>query len=332
MSQFAAIRTWLNAALVLLSISGCTPLSTSLAPVPKESNLPIASTSQPPTALPTPETATVPASTSDNTGVTIAEAAKLSSDQVQSLLGLAKQAKRNEPGRDFRIIVPTYIPSGFAVQAVDTDARTGKIGRPSYNVQYQNSNTGCSFSIQGLSGGAGDGMSDHQEVKAFSEALGIVVLAVMKSDRRSGSSSVRLLNQPHLVHGRGYYFSSGCKNSLNVPETIKVVESLQYITSSQAKARTLEDIKKDADRLRNKFDFPLSLCGDSTSDSNRQWYPVFLDGTSLGNAQQYCKNAEDRGGSDRLQNKKIQVGSFSSRERALDFAKAIGGRVGKPDK
>ena len=93
----------------------------------------------------------------------------------------------------------------------------------------------------------------------------------------------------------------------------------------------MAEIEKDADRLLSKFNFPLNSCGDSPSGNNERWHPVFMDGTFLVDAKRlYCKDAVSRGKSRRgFEN--VQVGSFTSYERASEFAKAVGGRVGKTD-
>jgi hypothetical protein len=118
---------------------------------------------------------------------------------------------------------------------------------------------------------------------------------------------------------------------MNFQEAVKVVESLQYMDSPQTKAKSLDEIERDARRLVNKFGFPLSSCGDPPSGNTDHWYPVFIDGSRADyGVQEYCKDAlvkEVKGGFG-----KVQLGSFTSYERASEFAKAVGGRVGETDK
>lgn len=69
-------------------------------------------------------------------------------------------------------------------------------------------------------------------------------------------------------------------------------------------------------------------CGDP-GGSGQNWYPVFIDNGNLGQVrQQYCQDAiaktRDNG------TPSIQVASFTSRQRAADFADRVGGDVGEP--
>lgn len=76
--------------------------------------------------------------------------------------------------------------------------------------------------------------------------------------------------------------------------------------------------------------FPQATCGDNSSTSNKVWYPVFIDGGNLQNVQrQYCNDAiattrKDTGVAT------VQLASFDSRDKALAFAKQVGGEVGEP--
>jgi hypothetical protein len=262
-----------------------------------------------------------PTKTPTESGVTVAEISQLTTAQVQELMSLAEQSEQKQPGRKFRIIVPTYIPSGFQVDSLETDAKVG-VGPPSYTIKYRDPNSGADFSIDGSSGGWGAGDYEHEDIKVFSEALGIVILAVTSSDRESNAISTQFRDAPIVVNGRGYFWGS---SGISPQEAVKIVESLQYMDSPQSKARPLEEIRSDADKLIGKYDFPLESCGDPPTGANDHWYPVFIDGTF--GRQAYCKDAVG------VKNTfaKVQVASFTSYERALEFAKAVGGRVGQPD-
>ena len=267
-------------------------------------------------------------------GTTIAETAQLAPNQVQDLMSFAQQTEQIQPGRKFRIIVPTYIPSGFQVEKVNLKVDDSLRAWSSYGISYKNSNSGECFSIGGSSGGWGAGDSKYQDTKVFSEALGIVALSILSSDRESDSPSISLRYAPIVRNERGYDFESnsyqGC-STMNFNDAVKVVESLQYMDSPQTKAKPLEGIRKDADLLTSKFEFPLGSCGDSSSGSNARWYPVFVDGTYLKRIQyEYCKDAVSKEKT-QYSFEKVQVGSFTSYERASEFAKAVGGRVGKID-
>jgi hypothetical protein len=155
----------------------------------------------------------------------------------------------------------------------------------------------------------------------------------VEADRYDGNSDKIFLKRPIMHHGIGYAFGSGgsrhgCSKSISAQEAIKIIQSFQYMYSSQTQAKSLVVIEKDALTIRSKFDFPLDSCGDSASEISASWYPVFLDGVST--AQTYCRDAASRD-NERSGYEKVQVASFTSYERALEFAKAIGGRVGKPN-
>jgi hypothetical protein len=75
--------------------------------------------------------------------------------------------------------------------------------------------------------------------------------------------------------------------------------------------------------------YPLDACGDVDTGTEETWYPVFIEGTDLSRAHQYCKNAfvvtrTETGRS------AIQMASYSSYERALELAQQVGGEVGQP--
>jgi len=285
---------------------------------------------------PSPSESLQPIKAPTESSVTVAEAAQLAPNQIQELMAIATQKQLD---RSFRIVIPTYIPPGFQAGDIETSIdKSGRYGPPNiisdYKLVYRNPSSGACFSIEGSSGGWGAGEVEHQDTPVFSEALGIVVLSTLKFDNESHSSIIQWRDAPIVRSGRGYGFGSGqgqnC-GAMNFQEAVKVVESLQYMDSPQTKAKSLDEIERDARRLVNKFGFPLSSCGDPPSGNTDHWYPVFIDGASADyGGQEYCKDAlvkEVKGGFG-----KVQLGSFTSYERASEFAKAVGGRVGEPDK
>lgn len=269
-------------------------------------------------------------------GVTVAEAAQLTPSQAQELMSFSQQAERLQPGRPFRIMVPTYIPPGFQLNEVSASIDPSRRNWHGYGLTYKNPSSEVCFSVAGSSGGWGAGDFKRQDIKVFSEALGIVILAVAVPDRESDVSYIRFRDAPIQVNSRGYQFESGqedgCKReTLEPQDAVKVVESLHYMDSPQTKAKLLEEVQRDANLLTAKFNFPLSSCGDSPSGSNDRWHPVFVDGTRVAIIQGlYCKDAVSKEKS-QYGFEKVQVGSFTSYERALEFAKAVGGRVGEPN-
>lgn len=75
--------------------------------------------------------------------------------------------------------------------------------------------------------------------------------------------------------------------------------------------------------------YPLDACGDVDTGTEATWYPVFMEGIDLARAHQYCQNAfvitrTETGRS------AVQMASYSSYERALEFAVQVGGEVGQP--
>jgi hypothetical protein len=265
--------------------------------------------------------------------VTVAEAAQLTPNQVQVLVAISHQYNLDRP---FRIIVPTYIPDGFKVDDDISTTRdeTGRWGGTpnaidSYTLGYHNPDNSSGFSISASSGGWGDDVIYYEKVKVYSKALGIVVLSETASEHSQNSHSISFFGSRILRNGRGYDFHA---QGISMKEAINIVESLQYMKSSQTKAAPLADIRRDADILVNKFSFPLDSCGDSPSKSSNRWYPVFMDAADSSSLYEHCKDAVVRESIGKNGSfAKLQVGSFTSYERALEFAKAVGGRVGKPD-
>jgi hypothetical protein len=269
--------------------------------------------------------------------ILVTEAARLSPHKIEALMSLAREAKRQEPERDFKILVPTYVPPGFEVDSVELKAKPVRFSIPFYEIKYRNSIDGTCFVVGANSGGWGDGVSEHESIEVFSQALGLLVLQISSFDLES-SSEIISFRDILIRNGRRYYFRSpftrldapdACR-SISAKEAVQVVESLHYLDSPGTKARPLEEIRADGDRLLSKFNFPLDTCGDSPSREDDRWHPVFMDGVSLAEAQEFCKDAFDRGGQEESF-RKVQIGSFTSYERALDLAKAVGGRVGEPD-
>lgn len=78
------------------------------------------------------------------------------------------------------------------------------------------------------------------------------------------------------------------------------------------------------------FNFPKVTCGDKPSSDNDRWYPVFINGGNLENIRlQFCSDAVATTRKDTGE-RTVQLASFTKRESALDFAKAVGGDVGEP--
>lgn len=87
----------------------------------------------------------------------------------------------------------------------------------------------------------------------------------------------------------------------------------------------------------HSYDFPLDTCGDSDSDGNNTWYPVYVDyseETLEQIRQNYCGDAI-KNWREEEQKDSIQVGSFLTSEDAEEFARIMvqevgSGEVGTP--
>ena len=80
----------------------------------------------------------------------------------------------------------------------------------------------------------------------------------------------------------------------------------------------------------SQFKFPQQTCGDLAVGENDTWYPVFADADRFTDIQQnYCADAIK---TVRQQSGKpaVQVASFVNQEKAIAFAQAVKGDVGKP--
>ncbi len=81
--------------------------------------------------------------------------------------------------------------------------------------------------------------------------------------------------------------------------------------------------------IASSFSFPQTSCGDKLTDSEDTWHPVFIDGADIRAVRaKYCADAvatkrKDTG------IETVQLASFTSRERASEFANAVGGDVGE---
>jgi uncharacterized protein YgiM (DUF1202 family) len=79
------------------------------------------------------------------------------------------------------------------------------------------------------------------------------------------------------------------------------------------------------------FKFPQATCGEEASTPSANWYPVYIDGAELSAIRsQYCGNAISEVRS-KTGAPTVQVASFTSYEKAKQFATAVGGEVGVLD-
>lgn len=80
----------------------------------------------------------------------------------------------------------------------------------------------------------------------------------------------------------------------------------------------------------SSFNFPQASCGDKPTGADDTWYPVFVDGGDLETIRsRFCADAVSTVRED-SQVKSVQLASFTSYDKAVEFAQAVGGEVGKP--
>jgi uncharacterized protein YgiM (DUF1202 family) len=85
---------------------------------------------------------------------------------------------------------------------------------------------------------------------------------------------------------------------------------------------------KEAAVAAGEFKFPQATCGEEASTPSENWYPVYIDGAELSAIRsQYCGNAISEVRS-KTGAPTVQVASFTSYEKAKQFATAVGGEVG----
>ena len=82
--------------------------------------------------------------------------------------------------------------------------------------------------------------------------------------------------------------------------------------------------------FQSQFNFPQATCGDKPTGDSDTWYPVFVDGGDLETLRRnFCADASFTVRKDSLV-ESVQLASFTNRDRAIEFATAVGGDVGQP--
>lgn len=83
----------------------------------------------------------------------------------------------------------------------------------------------------------------------------------------------------------------------------------------------------DPSTAASEFVFPQDSCGDRSTELNVVWYPVYIDGADLTAVRQkYCGDAISAV-RDKTGKPSVQVASFINYDKALKFARAVGGEV-----
>ncbi|MBD2033908.1 hypothetical protein H6F76_02420 [Leptolyngbya sp. FACHB-321] len=92
---------------------------------------------------------------------------------------------------------------------------------------------------------------------------------------------------------------------------------------------TSSSVASGVPQNQSQFAFPKATCGDKSTSANDTWHPVFVDGGDLETLRRnFCADATSTVRKD-SKVKSVQLASFTSRERATEFAKAVGGDVGQ---
>lgn len=155
-------------------------------------------------------------------------AANISPQEAQQMI--AYDQNNNYDNVAFKVIIPTYVPSGFrSIVNVEDE------GGPSYSLFYIDNSNNC-FEISALTTGFGSGAVDYSTRIVKSKALGNVELGYIQFDG--------ITNQPSIGFDAGtvkgtipskqeYSFDSptrrdGC-NTIDFEEAVKIVQSLEYL-------------------------------------------------------------------------------------------------------
>ncbi len=173
----------------------------------------------------------------------IATLAKLTPSQVEKLVNLDKKKRvRLDNGeledREFRVLVPTYLPPGFKVDELITN--DNEYGDGFYHISYGNSNNLC-FSIWSskplveLIFNSEDMQTFYKDVNL--PGIGKAELRTHEPHRVSIHSTIWAEIWPEVSHeGYGFIFGSPCfgkekkeKKTITFQEAVKIVKSLQYL-------------------------------------------------------------------------------------------------------
>lgn len=110
----------------------------------------------------------------------------------------------------------------------------------------------------------------------------------------------------------------------------------ENLAQVQGTIKDFPSVVKRTDRTDRLVTSPISLtareaCGDAYDPEATTWYPVFIDDGDLNQIREtLCRDAQlitrkDSG------KKSVQIASFTTYERAAQFASEIGGEVGEPN-
>jgi hypothetical protein len=115
-------------------------------------------------------------------------------------------------------------------------------------------------------------------------------------------------------------------NNKNTSQMVSTLFESPVVTraSDRSPDRTLKQSSTSSE-----FNFPKASCGDKPIKGENTWYPVFVDGGDLNTIRnQFCADAVSTV-RESSKVKSVQLASFTTYNKALEFAKAVGGEVGQ---
>jgi hypothetical protein len=125
-------------------------------------------------------------------------------------------------------------------------------------------------------------------------------------------------------------FAAGQITSSRQITTNPIVNKTEQSHSKLSPNKSVDAFDEEPTEITSSFSFPQTSCGDKPIDSEDTWHPVFMDGAGIGDVRaKYCADAVATKRKDTGM-ETVQLASFTSRDRALEFAKAVGGDVGEP--
>lgn len=165
-------------------------------------------------------------------------AAQIPQDYVNKLLSINNSNNRDKI--NFKVVIPTYIPSGFKVKQIEV-VNHEQYG-VKYSILYQNTNKSC-FELKADNGQWGGPALGWNTVEVVSPDLGSIVIEHTNSDALDNASIIFRKDKPasNVRKKTAYSFSSvggnthwiksyNCQTAISIQEAVKIVESLQYLS------------------------------------------------------------------------------------------------------
>ncbi|MEL7005620.1 MAG: hypothetical protein AAFN93_23255 [Bacteroidota bacterium] len=175
--------------------------------------------------------------------------AKLLPNQVEQLL--SSESKSPNLGIERQpIVIPAYIPPGFEVSSLKISAHDEQYLYNFYKIKYQNKDNSC-FLIQdyALDGPVGEGPAVVDEIEGIQiPALNVLVNLGYSGFSRASSYDFTIVSFTG-IGGHEYEFlspslsenSSPDCTGIPIKESIKIVESLQYLDPKDTKVFQIKD-------------------------------------------------------------------------------------------